>query len=263
MKHANKGFSLKHKLYPILLALAHLLVGVLLLVNPEAFSAAVVVVAGVWLAVMGVLSLIHYFRDDPRHAVLKQEFALGLLLLVVGLFLTLNPGFLVRLFPAMVMVYGVVVLLGSFRYMQMAMDFRRLKLPFSLVMLVAALVQLLMAILFLLNPFETTAVAFTFIGVFLIVTGLFSLVMLVLERLSPARRAVELRRSDAPAEKEATIPSAGVASLMPEDAAPVTSAPTAPEATVVEDMPAPTAPTLDTPAKASSPAEEAPPTLGL
>lgn len=238
--------ALTHKLYPLLLALAHILVGVLLLVNPVAFSSAVIIIAGIWLVVMGALSLFRYFKDDPRQAILKQEMASGLLMLVAGVFFILNPGSLISLVPAMILVYGAVLLFGSFRYLQMAVDFWRLKLPLFPVALSGAAIQLIASIVFLTNPFGTSLAAFIFVGIFFLLTGLFSLALLVMEKITPSKKAVELKRADAPAPAAApvSVPAEPAPAAEPSTAADVdipTMAETASEVKKEEDTP----PTLE------------------
>lgn len=238
--------ALTHKLYPLLLALAHILVGVLLLVNPVAFSSAVIIIAGIWLVVMGALSLFRYFKDDPRQAILKQEMASGLLMLVVGVFFILNPGSLISLVPAMILVYGTVLLFGSFRYLQMAVDFWRLKLPLFPVALSGAAIQLIASIVFLANPFGTSLAAFLFVGIFFLLTGLFSLALLVMEKITASKKAVELKRADTPAPAAApvSVPAEPAPAAEPSTAADVdipTMAETASEVKEEEDTP----PTLE------------------
>lgn len=56
------------KIDSFVLALGEAAVGILLLINPVGFTVAIIVGIGFLLALMGVLSVLAYFRTEPEEA---------------------------------------------------------------------------------------------------------------------------------------------------------------------------------------------------
>ena len=70
----------------IITALFLIVVGILLLINPVAFAMGLVKLAGVFLVVLGALRIVRYFRTDPETAARGQDFFIGLIAILGGLF---------------------------------------------------------------------------------------------------------------------------------------------------------------------------------
>lgn len=168
----------KKNMSNLLLCLGELVVGVLLLINPQGFTAGILIALGIALAVLGVFSVVRYFRSDPVLAASERRLAYGLGELALGLFFMLKTNSLVSLFPALVRLYGVgVLVLGLFRIQQFA-DVRRLHLGSGLITGVSAVITVVYASMVLFRP-ETTWI---FVGVAMLLEAVMDILILIFER---------------------------------------------------------------------------------
>ena len=115
----------------ILTALFLIVVGILLLVNPAAFAAIIIRIAGILLALLGIFDLIKYFRAKPEEAAKGSAFSSGTILISLGLFCTLSESWFVQVFPVLAVLYGVFQILLGYRKLQRTVDALRLKDEFQ------------------------------------------------------------------------------------------------------------------------------------
>lgn len=162
----------------LILCLGELIVGILLLVNPEGFTQAIVMALGAVIAVVGVINVIRYFRTDAVRAAQERRLAFGLGELVLGLFALTQSGWLVNLFEGLTRLYGAGVLVLALFRIQQFVDVRRLKLSKGLFSGISALYTLLYAALILFIP-ETTWI---FIGVLLLLEAVLDILILIFDR---------------------------------------------------------------------------------
>ncbi len=157
------------KIGSIILSLCEVLVGVLLLLDPVAFTSGIIIALGIALLLAGIISIIHYFRVRPEEAAVEQSLARGLIECLIGLFCTFNSGWFIITFPLLSVVYGVAVLVVGVTKVQWTVDMLRLKVKkWGWVALSAAL-TILCAVVILCNPFSTTKVLWMFVAITLIV----------------------------------------------------------------------------------------------
>ncbi len=67
-----------------------LLIGVVLLIDPEGFTSTIVIVAGIAMIVVGVWYALRYFRTEPVLAMREHDLATGLFLCAAGLLFALK-----------------------------------------------------------------------------------------------------------------------------------------------------------------------------
>ena len=172
---------IKKNLLNLILCLGELVVGILLLINPEGFTQAIIMALGVAVAVLGVLNVVRYFRADPLAASMDRRLAYGLGQLALGLFLLTQSGWLVGMFKTLTRLYGVAVLVLALIRIQQFFDARRLKLPRGgMFSGLTALFTLAYAAMILFMP-ETTWI---FIGVMLLLEAVMDILILFFERRS-------------------------------------------------------------------------------
>lgn len=152
----------------LILALVELVVGVLLLISPTAFTRGILMALGATLAMLGAWQVLRYFRTDPALAAREQTLARGLAMLLAGLFTLLQADWLLGLFPVLTVLYGAASLLTGLYKVQRAVDIRRLKLGNGLWPAVSALATLIFAAVILLNPFATVNALWVFTGLVLV-----------------------------------------------------------------------------------------------
>ncbi|MGN0777891.1 MAG: HdeD family acid-resistance protein [Aristaeellaceae bacterium] len=157
-----------------------IVIGVLLLINPEGFTRSIVVALGVLLCLMGIFNMVRYFRRPVQ--VLGGDWALsrGLLMTLAGVFCVCNSQWLLAILPALFMLYGILLLVaGIFKFQRMT-DLKRMKHPRWYMPGLAALLYVVLAVIILLNPFGTAMMVWTFVGVSMIVSAVLDIVTLIL-----------------------------------------------------------------------------------
>lgn len=71
--------KIKQSFGSIIVCIFELVLGVLLLIQPDKFTTAIIIAAGAVLLFMGLLSVIRYFRLKPELAMLENDLSKGLI----------------------------------------------------------------------------------------------------------------------------------------------------------------------------------------
>lgn len=185
MKKVNSGVS------SLIMSIVEIVVGILLLVNPVGFTSGIIIAIGIVLTIMGLAQIVQYFRSDAEEAAKKGGLTKGILLVVIGLFCAFRSEWFIATFPVIAILYGFVIFVTGVSKLQQAVDMVRVKQKYWFVALIVALLTLALAILIICNPFTSTAVLWTFIGVALIVEAIMDVVTFIF-----AKRPAEKSASD-------------------------------------------------------------------
>lgn len=178
MKKVNSGNA------SLTMSLVEILIGILLLINPVGFTSGIIVTFGIVLTVMGFCQIIKYFRTDAEEAASGGKLTKGILFAVLGLFCAFKSGWFIATFPVITVLYGVLILAAGVTKLQQAVDMARVKQPYWFVALISALLTLIFAILIIFNPFASTAVLWSFIGITLIVEAVMDVVTFIFAKKS-------------------------------------------------------------------------------
>ena len=108
----------------------------------------------------------------------------GILFTVLGGFCAFKSGWFIATFPVITILYGVLILVAGISKLQKAVDMARVKQNYWFVALIGALLTLVFAILILANPFASTAVLWSFIGITLIVEAVMDVVTFIFAKKS-------------------------------------------------------------------------------
>ena len=166
----------------IVAGLVELLVGILLLVKPEDFTAGILMAVGIVLLVGGGICLIRYFNTEPVQAALEQNFSKGLVLILLGGFLALRTKQIIELF-LVAHLYGVAILILGVVKLQQSVDLLRLKARYWFLAGVNALLAIGFAAVILSNP----AILWLLAAISLIVEAVLDVVVLIMTGKSSAR----------------------------------------------------------------------------
>ena len=90
---------LTSKIGNILLCIAEIIVGVLLLVNPDAVTSAFIIGAGAVMILTGIVFCTLYFVGEAEKMVIKQLLFKGLLLIILGVLCVTQYGVLLAALP--------------------------------------------------------------------------------------------------------------------------------------------------------------------
>lgn len=153
----------------MLAVLMELLSGVLLLINPEGFTRAIIQLLGLCMTVIGLWTAIGYFRKPVKEVMADQRLSKGLAALALGLFGLFNAGWFLSAFPVLATLYGVLMLVGGFVKMQASADLFRLGQRKWYVAAVSAALSVIGAAVILCDPFTSIAALWIFTGVMLMV----------------------------------------------------------------------------------------------
>lgn len=155
-------------------ALSSILIGLLLVLNPERMTVALVMIIGILFALSGFFSLINYFvAIKSKNVIYKPVFPIvGLGSFLFGIFMSVFPD----LFIAYLMfVLGIIIILAGANQIFTFIRFRKIiRIPWY--MYVFSLVVLGMGILILLKPMATASLPFIILGYTSIFYGIAELI---------------------------------------------------------------------------------------
>lgn len=163
----------------LLSCISELLIGILLLINPLGFTSVIIIVLGIVLTILGIISVVTYFRTEPKEASRKNGLANGLLLILLGLFCIFKAEWFIVTFPVLTIFYGILTLISGISKIQWTVDMLRTKQEDWFVTVISTFLTLMFAILILCNPFASTAIHWKFIAVTQIIEAAVDLIIYV------------------------------------------------------------------------------------
>lgn len=173
---------MNRNLINLIVCIGEILIGALLLINPMGFTSAVLILLGIALIAVGAWKILTYFRSEPEAAAESGGLMAGLVIVLLGLFCAFKWEWFIITFPVLTVLYGIITLMNGINKVQWAIDLLRLKQKYWFIAMIGAVCTLLFGILILANPFESTAVLWTFIAVTLIVEAVVDILTLVFGR---------------------------------------------------------------------------------
>lgn len=160
----------------IILSLCEAIIGVLLLVNPVGFTTGIIIFLGIVFLLLGIASVIQYFRTAPEVAVAKQSLTRGCLEILIGVFCVTKSAWFLATFPLLTILYGIGTLVTGITKVQWTVDKIRLKRKRWFWTAISAVLTILCAMVILWNPFSGTTVLWMFIAITLIVEAVIDLI---------------------------------------------------------------------------------------
>lgn len=174
----------KISLNGIVVCIFEIVVGVLLILNPTAFTNGIVMGAGFVLLVIGIINIVKYFKEDPEIAAKGRSFMLGLGALIAALFCLMKHRWIVATLTILTIVYGVFVLVSGLEKVQTTVDMIRTKRGKWIIPAIGALIAIICAVIIIWNPFTATKVLWMFIGITLMVQGIFDAIVVFAKKKS-------------------------------------------------------------------------------
>lgn len=165
--------SLKNYLGGIVMCLFEVLVGILLLMNPVGFTSGIIIGAGLFFMVSGLVSIAKYFRTEPEEAAKSQTLVKGLVALLAGAFCAFKSEWFIVTFPVLTLIYGVVILITGLGKVQWMVDAIRLKRGKWFLAAISALLSIVCGVVIITSPFSSTAALWMFTGISMIVEAIF------------------------------------------------------------------------------------------
>lgn len=172
---------LQRNIHKIILCLAQIVIAVLLLINPDAFTAGIIVAISIFGVAQGIVHIIRYLRMAPIEAARQQLLSKGLGLIIVGLFAMFRSSWFIGIFPLLAVLYGVVILAVAVMRVQWSVDMMRIGNPAWKFMGAGALISLAMGVVIVLHPFATVSVLWSFVAVTLLISAVMDMVNILLD----------------------------------------------------------------------------------
>lgn len=169
-----------HNFRPLIYCICELAVGVLLLIDPIAFTSAIVRIFGIVLCVLGVLNIMSYFKLAPEMGSMSMGFTKGLVQVIAGVFCIFRPEWIANAFPLLAVAYGLGILVVGLIKLQWSVDILRVNGRYWLIPGIGGISSVIFAVVIILNPFTTTAVLWIFAGISLIVEAVIDAVSTIM-----------------------------------------------------------------------------------
>lgn len=164
----------------IFVGLVELLIGILLFIDPIRFTSGILRGVGVVVLVYGGVCLLSYFTTEPMQAALEQTLSKGLLMILLGGFLTFMTERAISVFPLLTHLYGIIILIVGVLKLQQCVDLLRLKTSCWYLAGINAVLAIAFAAVILSDPFETAIILWRVAAAALIVEALLDTVILIL-----------------------------------------------------------------------------------
>lgn len=155
-------------------ALSSILIGLLLVLNPERMTVVLVMVIGILFALSGCFSLINYLiAVKSKTIIYKPVFPIvGLGSFLFGIFMSVFPELFI---DYLMVVLGIIIILASINQIFTFIKFRKV-IRMEWYMYVFSLIVLGMGVLILLKPMETASLPFIILGYTSIFYGIAELI---------------------------------------------------------------------------------------
>ena len=125
--------------------------GLILLIWPSLSSTVICYAVSAGTLIYGLYHIVAYFRHKPQQALERRDFSSGIMLVSVALFILIRPELLISLLPVLL---GLLLILGTARETQIAVDLFRLRGSHWYLPLIAAVIQLTLGLIILFNPLK-------------------------------------------------------------------------------------------------------------
>ena len=172
---------IKNNFHALLLVLFELAVGILLFIDPEGFTNAVIMIFGGVLAVIGLFKLIRFIAEKRKTGDASYlELILSVLCIILGCVCMFMTSYILNIFAFVAVVYGIILIVSGVFKAASYFDMRSAGLPVSFLSILSAIVSVLLGVVIVFNPFDAVNVLWMFAGISLIVEALLDIAALAL-----------------------------------------------------------------------------------
>ena len=163
----------------LLIGLGELILGILLLINPESFSTVITIAFGIVCLLFGILQAIFYWKKPLVQASTQLYLMKGLISISAGLFCIIFSDWFGHSYQVLLRIYGVLLLVCAFYKVQWSVDLLRQKQTRWFLGAIIAATTLVFALLIIANHFSTMKASWIFSGIVLIIQAVMDLVVLL------------------------------------------------------------------------------------
>ena len=174
--------ALKEHASVLIISLAEILVGIFLLVTPDAFTNGLLIAAGLIAIAVGIKAMIRYFRAEAELAAKDYQLFFGISLILTGLFFVFKFDVIIKTIPLITIFYAIPVLLVGILKIQWTVDTLRLKKSAWYFPAASALIAIVCGIIIFFNEFGD--VLWKYIGITLIVIAVIDIITIIARKNS-------------------------------------------------------------------------------
>lgn len=167
---------MKEKLLPFAPAVGTLVLGFSAIAISGSVLKIICYLVAVMLIVFGIGNLISYLVRTAEENAVSNDFALGLIMVVIGALLVIKVDTVSTLVPTLL---GILVLFNGVRMLQSVVDVYKLSREKEWVFLALAAINMVFGIILILQPAFLADVLMTVLGVGLIVSSLFDAITIL------------------------------------------------------------------------------------
>ena len=125
---------------------------------------------------LGSIKTFNYFRIAGSEILGSYGLVQGVTLLAFGMFFVIKPGFIAVFLGTAL---AIIIIVDGILKLQYAVDFYHLESDKWWIELIGAVVMVVIGIIALLNPFSTSSALIVFIGIALMIEGLWDFISLM------------------------------------------------------------------------------------
>ncbi len=172
MKQLKKDFN-KMFTTSILTSIIFIAFGIFLLLRPDTTIRIISYTIGIILILLGAFSLGKYYSDNKEKKSIDFNLIYGILSIIVGLVMILNPTALATLIP---FVLGFWIVINGVIKIQYALELKKNKNDAWVATIVIALLILIWGLILVFNPFSGAIAITQLIGIFIIIYSILDIV---------------------------------------------------------------------------------------
>lgn len=139
--------------------------GILLVAKPTFSVNAIGVICGILLSVFGVIKLVGYFSNDPYRLAFQYDMPFGIMLIVLGIIMLVNPG---KLVSFICIVLGLWVLISSLFNIQTSLEAKKFGISQWWIVFVLSVIAAVWGLVLVFRPSEAADVMAVILGFTLI-----------------------------------------------------------------------------------------------
>lgn len=145
----------------IITSLAFAIIGILLMIYPAEIITAISIIVGIGIIIAGIFAFLRYFRNVEMKNYFKFDLIYGVICVIAGTLLILNPKTVTSILP---LVLGVWIIINSIIKIQYALTIKQYDKNAWVSTMVLAIITLACGILFVFNPFKGATILTQIIG---------------------------------------------------------------------------------------------------
>lgn len=154
--------------YMILQSIISILLGLFLLLWPQATLTTIVYIFGGYMAVLALLNVISYLRNKNGNRYFNNDLISAILQGILALVLFINPRLAIGLLP---FIAGLVVLLSSVLNFTRGLEIRQTTKKGWMFIVIVSILTGIFGVVLLLNPFGSAVAVVILYGIMLLVKG--------------------------------------------------------------------------------------------